>query len=71
MGFVGGAMYTSFQNKGMEPGVNLFGYDKYKTTEEYHTIEQCLNTDLMFLALPTKYISSLKEYDKSAINMTC
>ena len=25
----------------------------------------------MFLALPTKYINTLKEYDKSAIHQTC
>ena len=71
LGFVGSAMFDTFMEKGMKNGENLFGYDKYKTQENMASFENCLNTEIMFLALPTQYKHATKEYDKSAIYETC
>jgi UDP-glucose 6-dehydrogenase len=49
----------------------LFGYDKFKSEENFSSFETCLNTNIMFLALPTQYKHATKEYDKSAIFETC
>ena len=61
LGFVGGAMYKSFQMK----NVNVLGYDKFK--ENTNTLEECLKTNIMFLCLPTVYDNDLRQYDKSCI----
>jgi UDPglucose 6-dehydrogenase len=70
LGFVGGSMYKSFAQKGLNENVNLFGYDKYKNGG-FGSFENCLKSDIMFLALPTKYNNSLGQYDKSAIYEIC
>ena len=61
LGFVGNAMYRSFELK----NVNVLGYDKYK--ENTNSFEECLNSNIMFLCLPTVYDESSKSYDKSCI----
>lgn len=61
VGFVGSAMMKSFIAKGYELGKTLFIYDKYK--EEYNDINCLLQTDILFLALPTVYNEDIKEYD--------
>jgi len=61
LGFVGGAMYKSFQMK----NVNVLGYDKFK--ENTNTLEECLKTNIMFLCLPTVYDNDSRQYDKSCI----
>ena len=66
LGFVGSAMYASFEKKGLKPNKNLFGFDKYKNGG-IGSLSECLNTDIMFLCLPTQYNSSIGEYDKSNI----
>ena len=63
LGFVGSAMFKSFELK----EINLTGYDKYK---EIGTFEECLDSDIIFTALPTKYNENLATYDKSAIRET-
>jgi UDPglucose 6-dehydrogenase len=70
LGFVGGAMEKSFRNKGLESNINLFGYDKYKNNG-IGSFESILNTDIVFLALPTPYDDTRNEYDKTSINETC
>ena len=61
LGFVGSAMFESFKQKGV---TQLNGYDKFK---KIGSPESCLDSDLIFLALPTPYQESKSEYDKSAI----
>tara|TARA_X000001036_G_scaffold438597_1_gene486891 strand:- start:2636 stop:3463 length:828 start_codon:yes stop_codon:yes gene_type:complete len=64
LGFVGGSMLKSFQIK----GVNVKGYDKYKESD---TLEECFETDIAFLALPTLFDKETNEYDKSCIEEVC
>ena len=63
LGFVGSAMYRSFKNVGVE---NLVGYDKFKDGG-IGTFESVLETDILFLALPTPYDESTCKYDKSPL----
>ena len=67
LGFVGGAMFESFKNKNV---LNLVGYDKYKDGG-IGTFKSILDTDILFMALPTPYNSNTFEYDKSPIYETC
>jgi UDPglucose 6-dehydrogenase len=61
LGFVGSAMFESFKHRGVS---NLSGYDKYKKIGK---LEECLDSNLIFLALPTPYHEKKAEYDKTAI----
>jgi UDPglucose 6-dehydrogenase len=70
IGFVGSAMMNSFQQKGYILNKNLFCYDKFKN-EGLNTFEDTLNTDMIFLALPTMYDESKREYNKDAIYSVC
>lgn len=65
LGFVGSAMLASFQQK----KINTLNYDKFSSCD--NTLQDLLETDLVFLCLPTPYDSSLNQYDKSAIQETC
>jgi len=67
LGFVGGAMLKSFKENGVN---NLNGYDKYKNGG-IGTLEECLNSDIIFMALPTQFSYEKNQYDKSAINDVC
>ena len=71
LGFVGSAMFDTFKEKGMKIKENLFGYDKFKNEEHTSSLEDCLQTDIMFFALPTQFKHETKEYDKTAIFETC
>ena len=64
LGFVGGSMYKSFSLKGLKKNIDLFGYDKFKDGG-IGNFEDCLNTDIIFLALPTIYNDELGQYDKT------
>ena len=66
LGFVGSAIYKSFDLKGIE----LVSYDKFKDGG-IGTFEECLNADMLFLALPTLYNSEINEYDKSDLYEIC
>lgn len=68
LGFVGQSIYDSLCNKGFNPNVNIFGFDIAKQS---HTFQQCLSSNIMFLALPTQYNAKIGQYDKSAIRTTC
>lgn len=73
LGFVGGSMYKSFQHKIKElvqNNYNIIAYDKYKDGG-IGTFESCLNTDILFLALPTPFNNKLKSYEYDPIYETC
>lgn len=73
LGFVGGSMDKSFRKKIGEMGLNnieIIKYDKYKDGG-IGTFEECLNTDILFLALPTPYHHKTKSYDHQPIKDTC
>ena len=65
LGFVGGSMKKSFEMK----GESIIGYDKYK--ENTDSFEDCLKSDIAFLALPTIYDEDKMTYDKSSIHEVC
>jgi len=64
LGFVGNAMYTVFQSK----DIQVIGYDKFKNIGSF---ESCLESNIMFLNLPTQYDENSGEYNKEAIIETC
>ena len=66
LGFVGGAMFKSFSEK----GVRVVGYDKYKNGGMGH-LSEMLKCDIVFLCLPTLFSEELNEYNKTAINEVC
>lgn len=66
LGFVGSAIHKSFELK----NINVIGYDKYKYGG-IGTFEECLDTEIIFLALPTLYNLDTNEYDKTSIYETC
>jgi len=63
MGFVGGALYSSFYAKGQD----ISGFDKYKSIGKF---EDILYSDIVFLCLPTLYVEN-HGYDLTSINETC
>jgi UDPglucose 6-dehydrogenase len=70
-GFVGSAIRKSLLENEFKYNYNLFIYDKYKK-EDYIllTINDILETDIIFLALPTLYNTETEMYDLSAIDET-
>jgi len=66
LGFVGNAIYQSFQLK----SIHVYGYDKFKDGG-IGTFEETLQHPFMFLALPTPYNHETKEYEKGAIEEVC
>lgn len=69
LGFVGSAMYESFLKKKISKNSILI-YDKYKKGG-IGNFEDCLNSKILFLALPTIFSEKSMEYDKSSIEETC
>jgi len=63
LGFVGSALHKSFALKKVSP---LGGYDRYKNGG-IGSLEQCTESPIIFLCLPTLYDDDRGEYDKSAI----
>ena len=63
LGVVGGAMYETFKEKNFE----VTGYDKYKDGG-IGSINDCLKSDIIFLALPTPYKKEIDGYDLSPLN---
>jgi UDP-glucose 6-dehydrogenase len=68
LGFVGGSMDKSFRQKihdgGLHEKYNIVGYDKYKKVYNT-TINDCLNANIIFTALPTLFDTSNKGYDNT------
>ena len=50
-------------------GETVIGYDKFK--ENTDSFDDCLKSDIAFLALPTIYDEDKMTYDKSAIHEVC
>ncbi|ADO67275.1 putative UDP-glucose 6-dehydrogenase [Cafeteria roenbergensis virus] len=67
LGFVGNAMYQSFLKKGLENDLNI--YDKFKNGG-VGTFESILDSDILFLALPTPYHDIKKQYEYGPIEET-
>ena len=63
MGFVGGALYKGFLAREQ----NIVGYDKYKNIGSF---EDVLDTDIVFLCLPTPYVED-HGFDISALQSVC
>ena len=66
LGFVGNAMLKTFEFKKIK---NIKGYDKFKNGG-IGTFENCLDTDIMFLCLPTLYDENIKSYNLEPIKET-
>ena len=64
LGFVGGSMVKSFKMKGFQ----VKGYDKFNESDSF---EECLDSEIMFLALPTIFNSETNTYDKEPMHETC
>lgn len=68
LGFVGNAMYKSFNEKIRELGLRkeyiIIGYDKFKEGG-IGSIDECLDCDIIFTALPTIFDEILKSYDNT------
>jgi nucleotide sugar dehydrogenase len=60
LGFVGGSMFKSFKLK----GIDCIGYDKYKKIGNF---ENVLDTDILFLCLPTLFDEEKNNYNKDEI----
>ena len=67
LGFVGGAMVKSFEEKGANVHAK---YDKFKNGG-IGRIEDLLECDILFSALPTVYNHSIREYNKLPLYETC
>jgi UDPglucose 6-dehydrogenase len=69
LGCVGDAMYQHFlKNTSLKP----VGYDKFKKPFDSEAVFQSLlNTNIVFLCLPTLYSPEQHQYDKSAIFDVC
>jgi UDPglucose 6-dehydrogenase len=70
LGFVGNSIFLSFLQKGMVENLNLFGFDKFKNGG-IGKMSDGLQSDIIFLALPTMYDEESGSYDKSSIIECC
>lgn len=71
LGFVGSAMFESFKNRITEHGKDwtVYGYDRYKNGG-IGTLENCVDSDIIFTALPTLYDTESKTYDNAVTEET-
>lgn len=67
IGVVGNAMYQSLLEKSHDKS-NILAYDKFKNIGSF---EAMLDTDMVFLCLPTLYSYDNSSYDKSALHEIC
>jgi UDPglucose 6-dehydrogenase len=68
VGFVGNAILKSLEKHNFIIDKNLFIYDKYKTQENIsNNINNLFNTDIIFLCLPTPFLTELNKYDITSI----
>ena len=76
VGFVGSAIMLSLKRKEFVLNKDLFIYDKYKENIEniiiksLNSLNIILNTDMIFLCLPTPYSNELKTYDITSLEST-
>jgi UDPglucose 6-dehydrogenase len=64
LGVVGNAILQSFKKHNLDPKV----YDKYQNRGQFN---DTLDTDIIFLCLPTPFDPKMDEYDKSSIHEVC
>jgi UDPglucose 6-dehydrogenase len=64
LGFVGSAILNVLNTK---ENIEILGYDKYKNINNFEIL---LDSDLLFICLPTLYNDQLKKYDMSEIDST-
>jgi UDPglucose 6-dehydrogenase len=67
VGFVGNAMLQSFNKNGYVLDNNLYVYDKYKDTYKDNQ-NKIIETDIVFIALPTLYNEKRRTYNLDAIH---
>jgi len=65
IGFVGGAIKKYFETY---TKYNIYSYDKFKKIGQ---LSDMINTDIVFLALPTLYNKETGTYNKDSIYETC
>ena len=70
LGFVGDAMLKSFEKKGLIYNKDIFVYDKYKNGG-IGLLEDVLQSDITFLALPTQYNEETCSYNLESIYECC
>lgn len=66
VGIVGNAMLESFLKKGFKIDKDILIYDKFRNGG-MGSFESLLNSDILFLALPTPFDENLKSYNIDAI----
>ena len=71
LGFVGSAIHDFLENYNKEhnSAYTIILHDKYKNGG-FGSLSECLETDILFLALPTLYSEDKRKYDTSAIEET-
>jgi hypothetical protein len=71
VGFVGSAIKESLEKHLFILNKTLFIYDKYKNDDTYvKNIEEILDTNILFICLPTPYHEDNEEYDIKSIDLT-
>ena len=71
VGFVGSAIKESLEKHLFILNKTLFIYDKYKNDNNYvKNIEEILDTEILFICLPTPYDEKKEEYDINSIEVT-
>jgi UDPglucose 6-dehydrogenase len=71
IGFVGSAIKESLEKHLFILNKTLFIYDKYKNDDTYvKNIEEMLDTNILFICLPTPYHEDNEEYDIKSIDLT-
>ncbi len=66
LGFVGDAIYNTLKETN-QVNLDIYIYDLYKNI---NTQDILLNTDILFLCLPTPYDINIKEYSKKELENT-
>jgi|LakMenEpi03Aug12_release.lakeMendotaPanAssembly.Ray.scaffolds.fasta_scaffold201509_2 UDPglucose 6-dehydrogenase len=69
LGFVGSALLKSFELKGYTINNTLIVYDKYKDNG-IGKFDDLINTNILFLCLPTQFNTNSKSYDIDSIKET-
>lgn len=68
LGFVGNAMFNSFSQKVTNTNIIIYGYDKFKNIGIFN---ECFDSDIIFLALPTPFDEQINAYNYDAIYEVC
>jgi UDPglucose 6-dehydrogenase len=70
-GFVGSAIHMSLEKHMYICNTNLFVYDKYKNNSYFSkSLDELLQTEIIFLCLPTLYDKKIETYDLTSLDET-